>query len=524
MIDGRARRRGESLLLGLDLGTSETKVLLVGLDGRVVGRGSAGYPTERRAPDRAEQDPEVWWNAVAAGVGQALATARLSDPGAPDPAGRVAAIGLSGQMHGTVLLGADRRPLGPAIVWPDQRSSHQVDALTTEIGRERLLAIAGGPLATGFQAATARWLREEEPARWAEMRTIVAPKDALRLRLTGELATDFSDASGTGLLDATTRSWSGEILAAVGLDLGRLPPLVDATAIAGTLLPGPAAALGLPSGIPVATGAGDTPAGLLGAGMVAPDAFILSLSTGGQVAVPASEPVIDHFGRTHTLCAALAPAPGSAGWYRLAATLSAGMALRWLRDSVFELDGPDAYTRMIASAEDVPIGARGLVFLPYLVGERSPHMDPTARGIFLGLTARHGRPELVRAVLEGVTLACFDASRALADAHALPDRLVLAGGGARSPLWQRIVADVFGVSLRRLEINEQTAVGACILGGAAVGLLDPATASTTWARLGMAVEPDPNRHARYLELGESFCDAYVVNRAGFSALRRFDPD
>lgn len=523
-IGGPSVERGEPLLLGLDLGTSALKVLLVALDGRIVGRASAGYPIERPGPDRAEQHPEAWWHALAAGVGQALASARATDPGAPDPASRVAAIGLAGQMHGTVLLGGDLRPLGPAIIWPDQRSARQVEALTAEVGRERLIDIVGGPLATGFQAATARWFRDEEPARWAEMRMVVTPKDALRLRLTGELATDPSDGSGTGLLDATTRRWSDEILAAVGLDLDRLPPLRDASASAGTLLPEPAAALGLPAGIPVATGAGDTPAGLLGAGVIAPDVFLLSISTGGQLAVPATEPAVDHLGRTHTFCAALAPSAATAGWYRLAATLSAGMALRWLRDAVFALDTPDAYDRMVAWAEDVPIGARGLVFLPYLTGERSPHMDPTARGVFLGLTARHGQPELVRAVLEGVTLACFDASRVLAEAHALPDRLVLAGGGARSPLWQRIVADVFGTPLRRLEVDEQAAIGACILAGAAVDLVDPATASRAWARLGGLVEPDNARHVRYLELLELFRDAYAANRAAFTSLRRFEAD
>lgn len=521
-IGGPSVGRGEPLLLGLDLGTSALKVLLVGLDGRIVGRASAGYPIERPGPDRAEQHPEAWWHALAAGVGQALAGARVTDPGAPDPASRVAAIGLSGQMHGTVLLGGDLRPLGPAIIWPDQRSARQVEALTAEFGRERLIDIIGGPLATGFQAATARWIRDEEPARWAHMRMVVTPKDVLHLRLTGELAADPSDGSGTGLLDKTTRRWSEEILAAVGLELDRLPPLRDARTSAGTLLPEPAAALGLPAGIPVATGAGDTPAGLLGAGVIEPDVFFLSISTGGQLAVPAAEPVVDLLGRTHTFCAALAPSAATAGWYRLAATLSAGMALRWLRDAVFKLDTPDAYDRMVAWAEAVPIGARGLIFLPYLTGERSPHMDPTARGIFLGLTARHGRPELVRAVLEGVTLACFDASRVLAEAHALPDRLVLAGGGARSPLWQQIVADVFGTRLRRLEVGEQAAIGACILAGAAVELVDPATASRTWARLGGVVEADDVRHGRYLELLGLFRDAYAANRAAFASLRRFE--
>lgn len=508
----------------MDLGTSALKVLLVALDGRILGRASAGYRIDRPGPDRAEQYPEAWWHALEAGVRQALATAQAADPDASDPGSRIAAIGLSGQMHGTVLLGDDLRPLGPAIIWTDQRSARQVESLTAKVGRERLIEIVGGPLATGFQAPTVRWLRDEEPARWADVRMVLTPKDALCLHLTGELATDPSDGSGTGLLDQAARRWSDQILAAVGLEADRLPPLRDASALAGTLRPDAAAALGLPAGIPVATGAGDTPAGLLGAGVIAPDVLFLSLSTGGQLAVPAKASTVDLMGRTHTFCAALAPSAAASGWYRLAATLSAGGALHWLRDAVFALDTPDAYERMVAWAGDVPVGARGLIFLPYLIGERSPHMDPEARGVFLGLTARHGQPELVRAVLEGVTLACFDASRVLAEAGALPDRLVLAGGGARSPLWQRIVADVFGMPVRRLEIGEQAALGACILAGAAVDLLDPAAASRAWARLGRTAQPDAAANARYLELLELFRDAYATNRAAFGSLRRFETD
>jgi xylulokinase len=519
-----SRIAGEPLLLGMDLGTSALKVLLVDLEGRVVGRGGAGYPTDRPAPDRAEQDPEAWWLALTTSVGQTLASARAADPGAPDPSRRVAAIGLSGQMHGSVLLGSDLRALGPAVIWPDRRSARQVEGLTAEVGRERVIDIVGGPLATGFQAATARWFRDEEPARWTEMRMIVTPKDALRLRLTGELATDPSDASGTGFLDETTRRWSGEMLAAVGLEQDRLPPLREARASAGRLLPEPAATLGLPDGIPVATGAADTAAGLLGAGVIAPDSFFLSIGTGGQLALPTIERAVDLMGRSHTFCAALAPSAATAGWYRLAATLSAGMALRWLRDEVFALGTADAYDRMVAWAEDVPIGARGLLFLPYLVGERSPHMDPTARGVLLGLTASHGQAELVRAVLEGVALACFDASRGLAEPVALPNRLVLAGGGARSPLWQGIIADVFGTPVQRFEVDERAATGACILAGAAVDLVDPAVASRAWARVSGIVEPDGTHHVRYMELFEMFRDAYTANRAAFTSLRRFEPD
>lgn len=535
------------LLLGIDLGTSSVKVVACTEEGRVVGHGGADYPIDRPGPDRAEQDPQAWWTALVAATRAALAMAdgsgRRGDDGRPadalgsrtrggdggraaagrarsgGAAGAVVAIGMSGQMHGTVLLSAAHRPLGPAIIWPDRRSRSQVAEITAEVGADRLLQVVGGPLATGFQAATIRWLREEDPRRWDRTRLVLVPKDALRLRLTGEVAAEASDGSGTALLDVRSRDWSEPLLAAAGIGRDRLPTLRGAAEPAGRLRPAAAARLGLRPGTIVVTGAGDTPAGLLGAGLVDRDAFLLTISTGGQLAVPSRSVEIDPGGRSHTFCAPLDPSADAAGWYRMAAILSAGIALRWLRDAVLGVEGADAYERMLAWAAEAPTGAGGLVFLPYLAGERSPHMDPDARGVLLGLTASHGRAELVRAVVEGITLACFDASRVLAEAGALPDRLVLAGGGARSPLWQQIVADVFGLPVRRLETGEQAALGACLLAASGAGILDPVEAAPRWARLGPAVEPDPARHARYGDLLVIFRRAYQAHRDDFRSLR-----
>jgi xylulokinase len=285
------------------------------------------------------------------------------------------------------------------------------------------------------------------------------------------------------------------------------------------LRPAVALELRLPAGIPVVVGAADTPAGLLGAGLVRKDAFLLTISTGATLAVPSAEADPDPSGRSHTFCSALPPEPESAGWYRMAAILSAGLALRWLRDSVFALAGPDAYGEMLSWAATVPPGSRGLVFLPYLAGERNPHMDPTARGAFLGLTASHGRAELVRAVVEGITMGCFDASRALADALRLPSLIILGGGGGRSAVWQHIVADVFGLPVRHLETGEQAALGACLLAGAGAAVLEPASAARRWGRLGPLVEPDAARRETYALVYEIFRDGYPKMRGDFERLR-----
>ena len=495
------------LLLAVDLGTSSVKVLAVTTTGAIVGRGAAEYPIHQPAPGFAEQNPAAWWMATAAAVRSALADC---DPHA------VAAIGLSGQMHGAVLLDAAGQLLAPAVIWPDQRSSRQVEEITAAFGRARLYAITGSPLATGFLAATVRWFQQERPDIWAQVRQILLPKDYLRWRLTGEFATDPSDGAGSLLFDAARRDWSAELLTWLQIDRGQLPPVLPSHAVAGVLSAAAAQAMGLPSGIPVVTGAADTACGLLGAGAIDRSRLLLSISTGGQVVQPSAEMVADPRGRIHTFCSALTgERPGEAGWYQMGATLSAGMALRWLRDSILGWTQPDAYAAMTALAAQAEPGAQGLLFLPYLVGERTPHMDPTARGAFWGLTLRHGQAELVRAVLEGVTFACCDAFQVLETLGGAPDEVILAGGGARSLLWQQIVADVFGRPVRPLQTSEQSALGAVLLAGAGIGLFDLATTAQAWAQYGAVVAPDPTRHAFYRARLAAFRDLYQRNAGHF---------
>jgi xylulokinase len=391
-----------------------------------------------------------------------------------------------------------------------------VRALTQEIGAERLVEISGSPVATGFQAATLRWLREREPVRFARIATVLAPKDWLRLQLTGVMAADAGDGSGALLLDVRARDWSPTLLAAVGIAHSKLPPVQHATSVAGGLLPAAAEVLGLQAGTPVVVGSADTACGMLGAGAVGNDTLIVNLSTGGQLVRPAPQPIVDTRGRMHTFCSALEPGPDHAGWYQMGATLNVGMALRWLRANVLGWEGGDAYERMTALAADAPPGAGGLLFLPYLVGERTPLLDPAARAAFLGLTAAHGQPHLIRAVLEGATFACYDAYHVLMEVDAegagSPQRVVLAGGGARSALWRQIVADIFGVSVRRLLVTEQSALGAALLAGHGAGFFDAVEAARAWVRLGEPQPPDPSHHQRYGELFALYQQGYAANR------------
>ena len=502
-------------LLGLDLGTSAVKALIVDDRGRVLGRGGAEHPISQPAPGAAEQNPDDWWRATKTAVQRALVEANSV---------QVAAIGLTGQMHGTVLLDAGGNPVMPAITWADTRADLEVKEITSQIGANRLIQLAGSPLATGFQAATVKWVQSNRSDRWSSVARVLLPKDYLRFRFTGAFATDPSDASGTLLLDVNGRDWSPEILDAVGLDRAMLPNVVGSTAITGELSVEAAEKLGLPPGIPVVAGGGDAPCGAIGAGVVEPTSMLLTISTGTQALVPTNSPKIDSSGRMHTFCSALDRTSSQAGWYQMGATMVVGLAMRWLRDQVLGLSTDQSYDDMTSWAGEVPPGADGLVFLPYLAGERTPHMNPLARGMFIGLTSQHGRGHLVRAVMEGVTFALCDAYEVLRQAGANPKTVVLGGGGAKSKLWQQIVADVFGLPVSPLKTTEQSAQGAALLAGAGIDWFDVVPTAKARAIFADSVEPDPQRHAIYLRLVSIFRSAYQKHVEDFNLLAEIAVD
>lgn len=488
------------LLVGVDLGTSSVKVVATGPEGRPVGSATRPYPILTPAPGHAEQDPATWCQQAAEAVREVLAAA---------PAGAVVrAVGVTGQMHGLVAVDQAGVPVRPAVIWPDTRSVAACRQLRDRVGAGRLAAITGAPPATGLLAASLLWLREAEPEAYQRVRTVLAPKDYLRWWLTGEIATDPTDASGTLLLDIAARTWSEEILGELRIDPRLLPPIREPAALAGSVTAPASARTGLPVGTPVVTGAGDLMAGALALGVVGPGTGASILGTGGQLITVAGTARVDPRQRLQTFVHA---APEQ--WLLLGAVLAAGAALDWLA-GVLGSPGADL-PALVAEAEKVPPGADGMVFLPYLNGVRTPTVDPHARGCFVGLGLGHGRGHLVRAVLEGVAFAIRDGLEAMRDLGVAPPSLVAAGGGARLPLWNQIQADVYGLPLVIAGDQDHSARGAARLAAAGTGGPDSAAGSYPER---VVVSPDPGRQLRYEEMFAHYQALYPALADSFAGL------
>ncbi len=449
-------------------------------------RACVKIPMEVPAPNRAEQDPEAWWTNTVTAVRQARHEAGTDD---------ITAIGLDGHMHGGLLLDSQRRPLGRAITWADQRAAELIPQIEADIGVETFLAIAGTRPAAGFMGPTLAWLRRYEPERLDAADMFVLPKDYLRLRLTDEAATDISDGSGTAIFDVAARTWSTDLCERLGAPTRILPPLLESADLAGHLSNDAAALLGLRAGIPVAAGCADQCAQAVANGLIDPGNGSVMLGTGGQIVVATDAPKADPLGRIHTFCHAVPDR-----WYQLGATLSAGLSLRWLRDRLrLQTDNP--YAALDRLAADVPAGADGLIFLPYLVGERSPIMDPEATGAFIGLTLGHRRAHLARAVLEGVACSLRATRDAVIDAGGHCESWLATGNGLASPLWRSILTDVFGEPLAYVDARERSGVGAALIGGIAGGVYAGYAEASEAARPPLRVsEPDAVRSARYEEV------------------------
>jgi xylulokinase len=470
-------------LIGLDVGTTGLKGVAVAEDGRVEAKAEEAYPFATPRPGWTEQDPELWWDACR------RVQERL---GGGD------AIGLSGQMHGLVLLDAGLEPIRPAILWNDGRTAAQCAEIEAALGREELVALTGNRALTGFTAPKLLWVREHEPELYARVRHVLLPKDYVRFKLTGELATDVSDASGTLLFDVARRTWSERVLSALGIPAEWMPPALES----------PTAAGGTRDGIPVAAGGGDQAAGAIGVGVDRPGPASVALGTSGVVFAALDGYRPDPEARVHTFCHAR---PGA--WHAMGVMLSAAGSLRWLRDAT--APGAD-FSALVAEAERWPPGAGGVRFLPYLSGERTPHADPDVRGAFVGLGLEHDRGALVRAVLEGVAYGLRDSLELLAAAGGRPAVGRVSGGGARSALWLRIIAAVLGIPLEHTEVEEGAAYGAALLGGVAGGVFpDVETAIARCVRPTGRIDPDPS-WAEVYEAG------YTSFRAAYPALRRLE--
>ncbi len=494
-----------TVLLGLDVGTTGARALAIDVDGAaIVAQATAEYPLLTPRPGWTEQDPGAWWRASREVLARVAAEAGRD-------AGEIAGLGLTGQMHGSVFLDGADEVVRPALLWNDQRTARQCEHITEVVGRRELLARAGNPALTGFQLPKVLWLRDEEPEHYARVASVLLPKDYVRLQLTGDKATDASDASGTLAFDVGRRAWSGELLDALELPAGWFPRVYEGTEATGTLRADVAADLGLPAGLPVAAGGGDNAAAAVGVGVTSAGLASSSIGTSGVVFAPTAGFTPDPSGRVHAFCHAL---PGA--YHLMAVVLSAGGSLRWWRDA---LGGAAGFDELVAEAGAVPAGAEGLVFLPYLTGERTPHLDPRARGGFLGLTVRHGRAEMTRAVMEGVAFALRDGLEVMRALGVRDEHLRAVGGGARSELWRSLQADVLGRPLRRTLVDEGPAYGASLLAGVAAGVFAGPEEAVALVRLREEVtEPDPARARRYDELYEVYASLYPATRAAMARL------
>lgn len=451
--------------IGVDSSTTATKALIMDAEGQVVAVASTEYAFATPYPLWSEQAPQLWWDATVQSLRSVLMTSGI-DPRA------VRGIGLTGQMHGLVLLDAHGEVLRPAILWNDQRTGAQCDEIRRRVGKERLLHLTGNDALTGFTAPKILWVQEHEPDVWARTRQILLPKDYVRYKLTGEYATDRADGAGTILFDLRSRSWAPDMLAALNIPTAYLPPTFEGPAITAYLCADAAARTGLPPGIPVVAGGGDQAAAAVGTGAVHEGIVSLSLGTSGVVFATTNAPVLEPEGRLHAFCHAV---PGK--WHLMGVMLSAAGSLRWYRDTFAA--GMD-YNTLLGPAGEIPAGSEGLFFLPYLTGERTPHPDPLARGAFIGLTVRHQKAHLTRAVLEGVAFGLRDAFELMKGVGLSEiSQVRVTGGGARSPLWRQILADVLGVELVTVNVEEGAAFGAAILAGVGGG---------RWAEVGTACE------------------------------------
>jgi len=440
------------MFLGIDVGTGGTRAVLVDRYGRVLASHSTEHaPIRTLRPGWAEQDPEDWWRAA-----QSSITAVLKDSGSQPEA-----VALTGQMHGCVLLDSTGAVLRPSLIWCDQRTQPQCDWLTDSIGRERLIELTCNPALPNFTLTKMLWVREHEPEIYARVAHVLCPKDYVRYRLTGEFAIDVQEASGTLLLDVTRRRWSSEVAAAADVPAAWLPSLHEGPEICARISTAGASATGLSAGIPVAAGAGDQGAGAVGMGVLAPGTVSATIGTSGVVFAATSEPTRDSLGRLHTFCHS---APGT--WHVMGVTNGAGLSLRWFRDTF----APNSsYDELTALAEKIPPACDGLLWAPYLFGERTPHLDPETRAAFTGITAAHSRGHLVRAVLEGVAFSLADTFTLFHELH-IPVRTIrLGGGGAHSQLWRQIQADVYNHPVELLAAEEGGAFGTALLAGTGIG-------------------------------------------------------
>jgi len=444
-------------LLGIDIGTSGTKGVLMDREGKIYARAGREYSIDIPQPGWAEQNPKMWWEATIQVIREIIKESEVNPK-------QVRGIGLSGQMHGTVFLDKDLQPFRPAIIWADQRSSSQCESIYQKIGKERLAELTGNPIATGFMGSTLLWMKENQPEEFNQIYKVTLAKDYIRYKLTGNLGVEVTDASSTLLLDIKRRCWSEELLDILGLPLKILPEEVhESQEVAGYLHAEAARDTRLLEGIPVVYGGGDQSMQAVGNGVIRPGILSSTIGTGGQLFITLDKFTYDPKLRIHTFCHAI---PGT--YHLLGAILSAGLSLKWLKENI--LYTSDSYRIFDKEADNIKIGSEGVIFLPYLLGERSPYMNPEAKGVFFGLNLKHHRAHLIRSVMEGVVFALRDCLEVFEELDVKIERVIASGGGAKSRVWRQIQADIFNKEISMTQSIEQAAMGVAILAGIGVGI------------------------------------------------------
>lgn len=492
-------------LLGIDASTTATKALLINTNGDVVATATAEYGFETPHPLWSEQSPSLWWDGAIASIREVLNQTGI------DPA-TIRGIGLTGQMHGLVLLDEAGSVLRPSILWNDQRTAAQCDEIRTRLGKARLVELTGNDALTGFTAPKILWVRDNEPELYARVRHILLPKDYVRYRLTGEFGMDVADGAGTLLIDLHKRTWSADVLNALEIPREWLPPLYEGPEITGQVTAAAAAATGLTEGTPIMAGGGDQAAQAVGVGAVREGIIALTLGTSGVVFGSVDQPFFEPEGRLHAFCHSV---PNR--WHLMGVMLSAAGSLRWYRDTV----APDiGFDELLAPAAEIPVASEGLLFLPYLTGERTPHPDPLARGAFIGLTVRHGLPHMTRAVLEGVAFGLRDSFELMKGIGLSGiDQVRVSGGGARSPLWRQILADVMDSELVTVNTTEGAAYGAALLAGVGAGLWESVEAACNASiQLTGSTTPNPEAVDHYNRAYAQYRALYPTLQETFTAL------
>jgi xylulokinase len=496
-----------SYYLGIDIGTTGTRAVVIDEKGKVVDGQSADHdPISTPQPQWAEQNPENWWAAAQLAVGRVLRASKVKGDD-------IKGIGLSGQMHGLVLLDKSHQVLRPSIIWCDQRCQKEADQITQSVGYDRLIDVTCNPALTGFTAPKLVWVREHEPAVYAQVHQVLLPKDCIRFRLTGEFATEVSDASGTTLFDVVKRGWSKELITTLNFNLDWFPEVHESTKPSGQLDKAVAGQLGLKAGTPVVGGGGDQAAGGVGNGIVSPGIVSSTIGSSGVVFAFMEEPARDQKGRVHTFCHAVPQK-----WHVMGVTQGAGLSLRWLRDqfgaqevSLGALLKEDSYELLTRQASQAKPGCEGLIFLPYLMGERTPHLDANARGVLFGLTGRHTRADVIRAVLEGVAYSLKDSFEIFKEMKVPVTQVRASGGGGRSALWRQIQADIFGTEICTVAADEGAAYGAALLAATGTGgfssVEQACTTSITLTNFTQPIPANRNAYEQYYSIYRSLYGA-----------------